>query len=268
MPERLEVEVFRAGDYGAKGAWDEAALDTIAGDYDPSSTRRRDGRSRASVRAGLVEASGARRTARARLRITSAKLIELRRGGAFKKTLGRDLPRVARDGAAVPARGELPRAAAPEVKGLADPEIAESAPAPLFAENDPPHEAIEAEIGGAENEAGDEAAAAKRFAALFDRLCNEGRWDPAWNGLGMDAFFVGLAAPAREWFERFVLSLRPLVTMAETAPRVIRASEASIPSGGNVDTDSIALHRAAVAFQQEHPGLCYAEALARCAGRG
>lgn len=271
MLERLEVEVFRAGDYGAKGAWDEAALDTIAGDYDPKLHEAPVTVDHAQSGPALGWVEALRRVGDrlvARLRITSAKLIELLRGGAFKKRSVEIYPELRETGRPYLRAVSFLGAAAPEVKGLADPEIAESAPAPLFAENDPPHEAIEAEIGGAENEAGDEAAAAKRFAALFDRLCNEGRWDPAWNGLGMDAFFVGLAAPAREWFERFILSLRPLVTMAETAPRVFRASEASIPSGGNVDTDSIALHRAAVAFQQEHPGLCYAEALARCAGRG
>jgi len=35
-PEEIQVEVFRAGDYGPKGVYTEKDLDSIAADYDPS----------------------------------------------------------------------------------------------------------------------------------------------------------------------------------------------------------------------------------------
>ena len=34
MNEEMELEVFRAGDYGAKGAWSEETLDRLVADYD------------------------------------------------------------------------------------------------------------------------------------------------------------------------------------------------------------------------------------------
>ncbi len=34
--ENLELEIFRAGDYGAKGTYSETDLDTIAQDYNPA----------------------------------------------------------------------------------------------------------------------------------------------------------------------------------------------------------------------------------------
>lgn len=276
MPERLEVEVFRAGDYGAKGTWDEAAIDSIAGDYDPKLHEAPVTVDHAQSGPALGWVEALRRVGDrlvARLRITSARLIELLRGGAFKKRSVEIYPALRETGRPYLRAVSFLGAAAPEVKGLADPEIAESAPAPLFAENEPAHEVIEAEIESWERrspdrQSGDDELAAKRFADLSDRLRDEGRWDPAWNELGMEGFFGGLAAPAQEWFERFVSSLRPLVIMSETAPRIARAaSDETIPCGENVDADSVTLHRAAVAFQQEHPGMCYAEALARCAGR-
>lgn len=287
MPERLEVEVFRAGDYGAKGKWDESAIDTIAGDYDPKLHEAPVTVDHAQSGPALGWVEALRRVGDrlvARLRITSAKLIELLRGGAFKKRSVEIYPALRETGRPYLRAVSFLGAAAPEVKGLADPEISapasdedcqsgdwRSRPAPLFAENDPPHEAIEAEIESRERQSpdwqssGEDELTPKRFAELSDRLRSEGRWDPAWNELGMEGFFAGLAAPAQEWFERFVCSLRPLVTMTETAPKIVRMNEETIPCGDNVDADSIALHRAAIAFQQEHPGMCYGEALTRCA---
>ena len=36
MSDQLDLEVFRAGDFGDKGVGDEAKLDQIATDYDPA----------------------------------------------------------------------------------------------------------------------------------------------------------------------------------------------------------------------------------------
>ncbi|MCE5230882.1 hypothetical protein LLG95_14995 [bacterium] len=268
MPEQLEVEVFRAGDYGAKGRWDEAAIDAIAGDYDPSLHEAPVTVDHAQSGPALGWVEALRRVGDrlvARLRITSAKLIEMVRGGAFKKRSVEIYPELRETGRPYLRAVSFLGAAAPEVKGLADPVFSETnEEAPLFAENDPPHEVIEAEIPEAVEEV-DREARARKFAELFDRLRNEGRWDPAWNELGMDAFFAELAEPAQEWFGRFVSSLRPIVTMSEAAPKLSKSGEVTLPVGDNVDPDSIELHRSAISFQQEHPGLCYAEALARCA---
>ncbi|MEN6625218.1 MAG: hypothetical protein ABFD69_03205 [Candidatus Sumerlaeia bacterium] len=267
MPERLEVEVFRAGDYGAKGAWDEAAIDTIAADYDPALHEAPVTVDHAQSGPALGWVEALRRVGDrlvARLRLTSSKFIDLLRGGAFKKRSVEIYPELRETGRPYLRAVSFLGAAAPEVKGLADPIMSEAAPAALFAENEPPHEAIEEEIPAAVNEP-EPAVHTMRFSDLAAQLRGEGRWDPAWNGLGMEQFFDGLPESARQWFGNFLNALRPLVTMAETAPKRAVAVEASIPDGDNVDPDSIALHRAAIGFQQEHPGICYAEALARCA---
>ena len=36
MTPNLELEIFRAGDYGDKGSWGEGELDQLAADYDPA----------------------------------------------------------------------------------------------------------------------------------------------------------------------------------------------------------------------------------------
>jgi len=36
VSQKLELEVFRAGDYGPKGQWGEAELEQLAEDYNPA----------------------------------------------------------------------------------------------------------------------------------------------------------------------------------------------------------------------------------------
>ncbi len=278
MPETIEVEVFRAGDYGPKGRWGEEELERLAADYDPALHEAPVTVDHAQAGPALGWVEAVRRVGDrlvARLRLTSARLMELIRGEGFKKRSVEIYPALRETGRPYLRAVSFLGAAAPEVKGLADPALEGVAePAPLFNEDEPAHEAFElaaAEPEGAE--AGERRPEAARwFTELAGRLRREGRWDPAWGELGIEPFCAALAEldeielggrrvrPA-DWFGEFLGRLRPLVMMGEAAPPL--GEELLIPNDPQVSADSIALHRRAVAFQAEHPGLCYAEALAR-----
>ncbi|MBN1867121.1 hypothetical protein JW916_07485 [Candidatus Sumerlaeota bacterium] len=129
MDHEIEVEVFRAGDYGPRGAYDAAALDRIASDYSselheaPVTTdHRQEGPALGWVR-GLRRAG---EVLVARLGGMSDELIASLRSGEFKKR-SIELYR-AFEGTGRPYLRALTflGAAAPVVKGLADPVFSES----------------------------------------------------------------------------------------------------------------------------------------------
>src|SRR5688572_1450765 len=88
MQDKLGIEVFRAGDYGPKGVWDEKALDGIAADYDPATHEAPVTLDHAQTGPALGWVEAVRRVGDkliARLRGVNLKLLELIRAGAFKK---------------------------------------------------------------------------------------------------------------------------------------------------------------------------------------
>jgi hypothetical protein len=337
----LELEVFKAGDYGPKGTWDEAALDRIAEDYDPRLHEAPVTLDHAQTGPALGWVAGLRRVGDrlvARLRGLSARLVEMIRSGAFKKRSVEIYPRLRESGGPYLRAVSFLGAASPEVKGLADPDL--GAPDPdeaigqaLFGEEEDegghvamemegterpqgtegtqeaqeteeaeadqgehaspatgetsdemPMKMAEAEMAGADTaDAEDDTTGAGTDMAAFEelraRLMAAGRWLPTWDDRGIADFWRALAAvddvPAgpdatispAEWFGRFLEELPALVTMSEAAPaRRLGWNAPSEPRGGNVDPDSLAIHRRVVRFMEAHPGIDYAAALARCAG--
>lgn len=119
----LELEIFRAGDYGPKGRWSEADLDRLAADYDPALHEAPVTLDHAQTGPALgwvasISRQGDRLVAR--LRGLSGGLMTLLRDGAFKK-------RSVEIYRALPESGEpylkavsFLGAAAPAVKGLRD----------------------------------------------------------------------------------------------------------------------------------------------------
>ncbi|MCX8036170.1 MAG: hypothetical protein N3D11_03755 [Candidatus Sumerlaeia bacterium] len=294
----LEIEVFRAGDYGSKGIYTPDALRQIADDYDPAAheapvtlDHRQDGPA-----FGWVESlrTGGDRLI-ARLKDLHESLREWIQRGAYKKRsieLYRAFPATGRPYLrAVSFLGACP----PEVKGLAD---------PVFREDDGEHVVVEFEEPPAASS--DPSDPSNSFAAIAQFCETErlaGRILPAWERAGLAAFMLSLdsetprveSADGRrltslEWFKEFLRALPPQVPLHEIAPTAdnghdtpvvhrIGSGTAAVPhmiGGGNIFVAdrvpkptaraairpaSLALHERALAFCRQNPAVSYVEAL-------
>ena len=321
MNHHLEVEVFRAGDYGEKGNWSPQDLEQLAADYDPAVheapvtlDHAQDGPA-----LGWVErlrcAGGA---LLARLRCVGDSLQELIGQETFKKRSVELYPQFHATGRPYLRAVSFLGAHVPEVKGMADP-LAPAATQPaLFHEENlaAPH-AIE--LGGEDRDEAPPAphgeleqpepvesqATAEReessrsteaqsqtatpleagfaFGELQRQLKQDGRWRPAWNEMGIERFFESLSqrdqkpedAPSQtfqgvQWFSEFLRSLPPVVTFGESAATspagaLVSNDAPGLPTGGNVDAQSLSLHKATVALLTHNPALSYSQALRECA---
>jgi hypothetical protein len=282
----LELEVFRAGDYGAKGAFDEHALENIAADYDAALHEAPVTLDHAQSGPAHGWVAGLRRAGDklvATLRGLSAPLRELLTAGAFKKRSVELYPQFKDTGRPYLRAVSFLGAAVPEVKGLSDapladplagslaepPPVAQDStapqPTPLFAD-DAPWCAID--------DAGAPAAPspAQSFTEFAEKLRATGHWQPAWETRGIAAFHAALAPQAAAWFAEFLAALPPAITfgaLAEPQPtsaasNALHFTEAA-PGGPAVTPRSMQLHRAALALQQSEPRLNYTDALLRVA---
>jgi len=308
MHDQLELEVFRAGDYGAKGVWDEAALERLAADYDPALHEAPVTLDHAQAGPALGWVASVRRVGDrliARLRGLNRRLLELIRRGAFRKRSIELYTALRETGRPYLRAVSFLGAAAPEVKGLTDPLPAGQA-GPLFAETgddagagdgvvlfddcrppaalpiEKPLENTEATVHPAPAPAGPQNPAWPAFAEIAANLREHGQWQPSWIDADLAAFYEALAAlgtvqlsgdrtvaPAL-WFAEFLQALPPVVMLSEAAPAAfeLHAPLAGIPTGAPVASASIALHRKALAWQAAHPGTPYGDALRRCAAAG
>lgn len=288
----IELEVFRAGDYGPKGRWSEDALDRLAANYDPALHEAPVTLDHAQTGPALGWVGAlARRGDRllARLRGLSPALLALLRQGAFKK-------RSVEIYGALPETGEpylkavsFLGAAAPAVKGLRDALFSEAEPQGCFAAD--PGEFIAFDLAAAETApaaplalpAPDPAPASMpeapapvlAFDDVAHHLRRSGRWLPAWEERGVRAFFDALAsAPAfaprpgetitpQRWFADFVEALPAAVPLGEAAPPPPIASllNGMISSVERASPDSLELHRRVTLLRESRPHLSYAQAL-------
>jgi hypothetical protein len=284
MPHELELEVFRAGDYGPKGRWTEDELDLIAADYDAALHEAPVTVDHAQSGPALGWVAGVRRSGDrlvARLRDLHEDFVALLRRGAFKKRsveIYRALPETNRPYLkAVSFLG----AAAPAVKGLRDVLFDESIEATSFSEE-------LSELSGLTDSSEPSPAPEKpslsdtepdpthHFSELRAELRRTGKWLPSWDASGIEDFFAALASldeiPAGEnhsinlaqWFAEFLRSLPAYLPMGEAAPAAPRSNPNSIPQGSAVSASSIDLHRRVVALRETRPDLSYSEALRAC----
>lgn len=278
----LELEVFRAGDYGAKGTFDEQALENIAADYDAALHEAPVTLDHAQSGPAHGWVAGLRRAGDklvATLRGLSAPLRELLTAGAFKKRSVELYPQFKDTGRPYLRAVSFLGAAVPEVKGLSDAPLANppaepppavqasaaSQPAPLFAD-DAPWCAID--------DAGAPATPppAQSFTEFAEKLRATGHWQPAWEARGIAAFHAALAPQAAAWFAEFLAALPPAIAFGALAePQPISAATNALhfaeaaPGGPTVTPRSLQLHRAALALQQSEPRLSYTDALLRIA---
>lgn len=218
MNPELELEIFRAGDYGAKGRWTEDQLDQIASGYDADLHEAPVTLDHAQSGPAMGWVAGVRRCGDrlvARLRGLDDGLRQLLRSGAFKKRsveLYRELPETGKPYLkAVSFLG----AAAPVVKGLRDAVFSESEPADLFRAElgescalDFAEPGFGAEPPRSEDSRSDDprsddpsdaepptavrSAPSVNFAQLRSELRGEGRWVPAWDQRGIEGFYETL----------------------------------------------------------------------------
>jgi hypothetical protein len=258
MNANMEIEVFRAGDYGPKGAYTPDDLQRIASDYDPprheapvTLDHRQDGPAFGWV-AGLRCVGD---VLLARLKDLHASLCEWIRQGAYKKRsieLYRSFAQTGRPYLrAVSFLGACP----PEVKGLADPIFREDQgervvvvfddrPQPADGSAAPPSRESSAQtFAEVESLRGETArlaaeldqARSDRRRADMERFCEEarrsGRLLPAWENGGLIEFMLrlddreaqietadGRRVTALEWFREFLSALPPQIELGEMAP--------------------------------------------------
>ena len=231
MHDQMEVEVFRAGEYGPKGSWGEAELDQIADDYDPAVHEAPVTLDHAQRGPALGWVAALRRVGDrlvARLRGLNRRLMDSIREGAFKKRsveLYSSLRETERPYLrAVSFLG----ASVPEVKGLADPLLPEADSSPLFSDDEEGVVSLKEEdrvsgfgsrsptrhsrFGDGAVSGGDQTATEKliddepsetpalsfpetrqAFSDLVTRLQSDGRWHPAWRERGIEEFYRALA---------------------------------------------------------------------------
>lgn len=276
--QELDVEIFRAGNYGPKGQWDAERLDQVAAGYDPALheapvtvDHARGGPALGWV--GSVRRVGDRLVAR--LRNLNERLVEMIRSGAFKKRSVELYPAFRETGGPYLKAVSFLGAAVPEVKGLADPLALGSGPR-FDAEADGVlcfEDAIEPPAESAGSEPADGWC---DFESLAGRLRRDGRWRPEWGRRGIEAFYRALATvdevalgedetlKPSEWFAGFLESLPPVVKMGEAAPAG-GEPQGGLTGGGSVDPASLRWHRSALEFMEAHPGTDYGDALRRCA---
>ncbi len=173
-PEEIQVEVFRAGDYGPKGVYTEKDLDSIAADYDPSDheapvTLDHEQKGPAQGWVAGLRRLGDRLVAV--LHRLSPELAEAVRRGKFRKRSIELYRRYTRTGRPYLKAVSFLGAAAPEVKGLAD---------PLF-DDDGAHEVLR--FDEVRKDPAEHARA---------HLAERGVWSPQWEESGLLRVFEAL----------------------------------------------------------------------------
>lgn len=289
MPSEIEVEIFRAGDYGSRGRYAEQDLEAIACDYRPerheapvTTDHKQDGPALGWVRA--LRRVG--NVLMARLGGLDAAFIEKLRQGAFKKRSIELYRRAADTGRPYLRAVSFLGAASPVVKGLTDPVFAEAESLPeipgacvwiAFEENDQQTEEPEEAQAAAKTTPDQPDARAIR---AFEEIERAKSILPAWREMGIDRFFAALdddtplgfaddrePRTPRAWFREFLESLDPLVPFGEAAPLQPRALPGMPepppqgPRSPRLDADSVALHERVCRYRQGRPEAPYAEAL-------
>ena len=288
----MEVEVFRAGDYGPKGRYTVEDLDAMCADYDPSLHE-------APVTVDHAQSGPAQGWTRAIARRGDVLIATLKdlgeafqnmvREGAFKKRsveiyrcfgeTGRPYLR------AVSFLGACP----PEVKGLADPAFGESDDGERIVVEfaDPNDDVAELSERKAALEAEIVAMSEQKRRGVIEAFCarsmDAGRLTPAHDRAGIVDFMMSLddmvplmgeddeneGLTPLGWFKSFVGALPVAATMSEIAAEHSNGHasvECRLPEPGStvpVSTQSVNLVREAMAMQSSQPGMSFAEALRR-----
>lgn len=246
--QELELEVFRVGDYGERGHWSEAELDAIAGGYDPACHEAPvtlDHEQRGPAHGWVKSLRRVGDRLMATLTRLSPKLAEGLRTGAWRKR-SIELYRQLGDGGTPYLKAvSFLGAAAPAVRGLAD---------PIFSQEQ--HEVVcfDDTLEGAD---------ALAFAeGVRGRLIAAGQWRPTWETDGLPAVFAALVGTAEgATLERVLLAMPAAAPFGHEGTTQATADFSETLAGAIPSPDSVTRHRAALRFMSAHPGVSYADAL-------
>lgn len=296
MNEEMELEVFRAGDYGDKGAWSEAELDAIAESYSASRHEAPVTLDHAQSGPSLGWVAGLRRAGDrlvAKLRGVHPELARALREGTFRKRSVELYHNLAGTGGPYLKAVSFLGAAAPAVRGLTDPIFGESGNSVRFREDNGGYSCFalpnpeesgkpdDSRTGNGKTGSGAAGVTEEEttFAETRDDLRRSGRWNPRWDGMGIREFHAairgidGVNISGRErvsladWFADFLRSLPSWLPVGEAAPGKDGQPSfvaGNIPFSDNVSTGSILMHRKVCALREIRPELNYGEALLHC----
>lgn len=290
----LEIEIFRAGDYGEKGTYNEKEISQIAEDYDPAVHEApvTIDHAQSGPAFGWVEKVYKNGNMLiARLRNLNEKFVDLVKNGSFKKRSIELYKKLEATGRPYLRALSFLGAKPPEVKGLAD--ITFSEPAEFisldFSEGNSQidytdikntieslleeKKRVEERLHNFEQEKKRE-----EIHSFCERLKSKGIFLPAWEEMGIITFMENLneteifefSEETKEtplnWFKRFIESLPQIIPMGEsvTNDKVVRTVISGIPTGTEklpVSPESIEIHNRVIAFQEANKGVSYVDAL-------
>jgi hypothetical protein len=248
VPEELQVEVFRVGDYGLKGSYTEQDLDAMATDYNPREheapvTLDHDQKGPAHGWVSGLKRLGDRLVATiTRLSPSLAAALETQ---AFKKRsveLYRQNPKTGRPYLkAVSFLGAAP----PEVKGLNDPVFTEEDQETILFEECPTPTITFAQ-------------------QAKEALIRNKTWNPEWDGMGLLDVFTALGdGDQSNALLKILSTIAKPVSFGET-PRSKQSSHHQFSdnlSGGNSSPESEQRHLRALERLNADPTLSYRDAL-------
>jgi len=290
----MELEVFRAGNYGEKGAYTETDLDTIARDYAATLHEAPVTIDHARSGPAFGWVKGLRRNGDrliAMLKDLRGDFVTWLKSGAFKKRSIELYRKFSATGRPYLRAVTFLGASPPEVKGLTDPVFTDTGEFVTleFMEDDrsPDVPVNMAEILRERDDLRLEVQRLRcemrrtEYTAFCERLKREGRLLPAWEKKGLMEFLLSLEPEKAvsfgeatgeitplAWFCQFMENLPPLVRLDEVAGCLPahEALEETLPRPCDsvpVSPVSVETHRRVFAFREQNPGISYTEALAR-----
>lgn len=297
----MELEVFRAGDYGDKGTYQEADLDGLASDYDPKMHEAPITVDHAQNGPAFGWVKNLKRVGDllvASIKIQSKDFLDWLKSGAYKKRSIELYRKFSATGRPYLRTLSFLGAAPPEVKGLSDPVFTDQGEfVPLEFTEETTEEFLEesrdeqkdAELIALIQERDElktriEALGKEKrraeLASFCERLRIHGKVLPAWEEKGLLDFLLTLGESQTvkfgeyeettplAWFCKFLEQLQPRICLEELAkePDCLAIPDSGIPraaDGAFVSPESVEIHKRVKAFQEKHPGVPYTEALSR-----
>jgi hypothetical protein len=278
----LEMEVFRAGDFGAKGTWKETDLEKLARDYSPALLEAPLTLDHARSGPAFGWVAGLRRIGdRLVARITGVpdSLRELIRRGAYKKRSVELLRSFKPTGRPYLRAVSLLGAASPAVPGLRDIVFAADEDVIAFDDDERVH-ALEIEVAQLRAQLREARAAVRKHEAsrfVADLRARGVQVAPAEAEL-VEAFCLSMAEADSvvrfgqselsplEWLRQLFEARPPLVPQLSSERGDVHASPH--PGGEaspRTDPLSYQLHQQALAMQKDDPALSYSDALSAVA---
>ncbi|MGF1572309.1 MAG: hypothetical protein ACFCU1_04490 [Sumerlaeia bacterium] len=262
LPSTLEVEVFKAGDYGPKGTYTNQDLDAIASSYKPTEHEAPvtlDHNQTGPAEGWVQSLRRVGNTLYATLQGISPKLATLIKKGEYKKR-SIELYRSQNEHQPQPKLKAVTflGAATPEVKGMSDPLFSEAVNIHFMINNDEESSAPKGQ-GSPPAEKNNPNA----YQEFKTTLMHQNRWNPIWESAGLDSLFTKLNKDQQQVLASLLMChQKPTVQSKCLELSFVRENEQA-PFHGQATDLSMQRHQQALAFQVQEPTLSYVDALLR-----